>query len=232
MFLTGKGLHPLHCFKFQIPRVSSFQREPAWLVWLTQHVPHDTPTLTLLSSFVHLTEQQQLSNKDNTTCQKETPTMVCYNALTGRRRKTSRRDLPRKRRASRSSTVKERMLAKRARQCMHNYLKMYEASYNWAREILDLTQQYSHAMSVDGRRRSLALSALVMNEAESYADMACIMAQLDADLLDVQDEQGPSSYHIPRSQESKVRPLNQKLVTAALKAFFEEQNSDGLSTCC
>ena len=33
--------------------------------------------------------------------------------------------------------------------------------------------------------------------------------------------QGPTT-------ESKMAPLNQKLVAAALKAFFEEQNSDGM----
>jgi hypothetical protein len=109
--------------------------------------------------------------------------MTLFNAFTGLKRKLPRRDLPRKKRNSMSSTVAARMFAEQAMKKFPTY--MFRA------QVLLLFLATTHQQQDD-----LVIRLLLMRAA-LYFQMAIRMVIIDSKLLDVHNDEDNSGFNMP-----------------------------------
>ena len=123
--------------------------------------------------------------------------VVRRNPFTGRKRKLPKRDLPRKRRKSLSSTVAERTYAYDAMKATNAYLDCCQAEITMAMEFLHATCENLTALTSKKKKLCAAIALQLIHNAMAYLAMAICCIELDSELLDLEHEDIGGSYYFP-----------------------------------
>jgi hypothetical protein len=122
--------------------------------------------------------------------------MATFNAITGRKRKSPRRDLPRKKRSSLSSTVAGRMFAEQAMEDCRSFLLC-------AQSLLVYLGIIFNNPNIDLQTNQLArdFANLLLSTVLQFPLGAIEMMRLDSELLDLDDDHEDNSGFSMQIQE-------------------------------